>query len=139
MKYYEEQKMDQWFFRAVLVLNPVLVLVCCFTPLIMEQKDGLAAQYPWSWVILMITLVPSIILWNLKLMTRIDAEGINLSYWPFPKKEFLWKDITRAYVREYRPFVEYDGWGARWRSGSTAYNAKGNVGLQLEFAGKKSS
>ena len=46
MEYYEEQKMDQWFFRAALALGPVIVLICFFTLLVMGEGNSLAVQHP---------------------------------------------------------------------------------------------
>jgi hypothetical protein len=72
-------------------------------------------------------------------------------------KQFAWEDIENAYPRKYNPILEYGGWGYRagWgvnlgtkirvgigsKSGfrkGTAYNMRGNIGLQLELKnGKK--
>ncbi len=51
-----------------------------------------------------------------------------------------WEDISKAYIREYKPVAEYGGWGVRgfFSSSGRAYNVSGNVGLQVELKnGKK--
>jgi len=70
-----------------------------------------------------------------RLTTRIDAQAVYVRFFPFMirEKKLLRKNILRSYLREYRPFVEYCGWGIRWNSNGKAYIAGGNWGMQLEF------
>jgi hypothetical protein len=59
-------------------------------------------------------------------------------HWNF--KKFGFEQIIRCYARKYRPIAEYGGWGIRWGKSGKAYNAYGNIGVQLELIdGKKSS
>ncbi len=42
--------------------------------------------------------------------------------------------IKKCYSRQYRPILEYGGWGIRWSpSKGVAYNVTGNQGVQLEM------
>jgi len=45
---------------------------------------------------------------SLSLHTRIDQRGIKTWWEPFHflEKEFLWKDLRKAQVREYKPIQE---------------------------------
>jgi len=121
--------------------------------------------------IIITTLVISIvivsiilIILNLKLITKIDQEGIWFRMPPFLWKwKFISKDeIEKVEVRIYNLIKEYGGWGipsgkiniislnslkfkiGSWRYGSWtpdnggAYNVKGNIGIQLYLKnGKK--
>lgn len=82
-------------------------------------------------------LVPTslifILIWRLKLKTRIDPSGIKTKFEPlgFTRKEFLWNDISECYVRKYSAITEYGGWGIRGLGKAKAYNVSGNMGIQI--------
>ncbi|HRE74136.1 MAG TPA: hypothetical protein PK637_00305 [Flavobacteriales bacterium] len=71
----------------------------------------------------------------LSMRTRIDEKGMHVRFFPFHRKErsFLWTDINRAYIRQYRPIAEYGGWGLRVLGRFGAYNVSGDTGVQLEL------
>jgi hypothetical protein len=80
------------------------------------------------------------LLLNVKMETTINNEGIWYRFYPFlVKKRFInWNDIDKAYLRDYKPIIEYGGWGIRFGFSGRAYNIRGNHGLQLVFRdGKK--
>jgi hypothetical protein len=80
------------------------------------------------------------LLWMCKLITNINREGIEVKYIPFHRhpRFYIWDSIERADVRQYRPLIEYGGWGLRGIGKNRAFNATGNIGLQLVFKdGKK--
>lgn len=74
-----------------------------------------------------------------KLYTEIDEKGITVQLKPFHLKPkfFTWDEIELISVRKYRPLAEYGGWGLRIGMNGTAYNIKGNMGLQIVFKNKK--
>jgi hypothetical protein len=78
-----------------------------------------------------------LLFWQMKLTTRIEAEGIYVRFSPFHFKEkfFEWESISACYVRTYSPLKEYGGWGIKYgfNGQGLVYNVIGNVGLQLNF------
>jgi len=76
---------------------------------------------------------------SLQLITLIDKNGISYKFKPFHRKirTLPWADISRAYVRKYRPLIEYGGWGIRFGRSGKAYNISGNEGIQLVLSNKK--
>ncbi len=70
-----------------------------------------------------------------RLIVTVGSEGIEYRFFPFHRKthKILWSEIAKAYVRTYRPIVEYGGWGIRYGLKGKAYNVSGNQGLQLEL------
>lgn len=69
-----------------------------------------------------------------KLEVSIDQSNIYYRYFPFVAKEKKLSkgDIKEVYVREYRPVMEYGGWGYRISMGNgKALNVSGDIGLQL--------
>lgn len=41
--------------------------------------------------------------------------------------------FKRFFVREYKPILEYGGYGIRYSFSGKAYNVRGKMGLQLKF------
>ena len=72
-----------------------------------------------------------------RLETQITKEGIYVRFFPFHLKFkfYDWKNISKSYIRQYQPIIEYGGWGIRIGlfGKGRAFNVRGNKGLQLEF------
>ncbi len=67
----------------------------------------------------------------LKLQTKIDQEGIKMSFFPLTKKEITWNQIETTEIINYG-FV--GGWGIRYFTKyGTVYNTKGNMGLFIKL------
>jgi hypothetical protein len=76
----------------------------------------------------------------MRLDTNIDETSISVSMSPFGSRKIAWKNVEKAYVRKYKPLMEFGGWGIRYGFGSKgmSYSVGGNQGLQLELNnGKK--
>jgi len=67
----------------------------------------------------------------LGLKTTVTDEGIRIKGLLFVDRIITFDSIASAEKREYKPLVEYGGWGYRIGSSGKAYNAQGNVGVQL--------
>ena len=69
--------------------------------------------------------------YNMRLITLIDTQSINITMFPLLKKEINFADVKDMQVIAYG-FV---GYGIRYDmgTGTTYYNARGNMGLQLTF------
>lgn len=79
-------------------------------------------------------------LWSVKLMTKIDENGIytRFSYLQRKFKFFSWTEVESCYIRTYSPLREYGGWGIRWGSKhGMAYSVSGDQGLQLVLKDKR--
>lgn len=72
-----------------------------------------------------------------QLTLEIDEKSIYVKFRPYFNqfKTFNHTDLQRAYVRKYKPIMEYGGWGIRiGLKKNKAYNISGNWGMQLVFA-----
>lgn len=70
--------------------------------------------------------------WRLELKTRIDEQGIHYKFWPFfGWRHRIWSELQSVEVRQYKPLLEYGGWGLRLGMKGWAYNMAGNKGIQL--------
>jgi hypothetical protein len=79
-------------------------------------------------------IVPLIIIllpYCFSIKTIINNEGVYVKRTPFQirYKFFNWDYISKAYIRKYKPFREFGGWGKSKKSTTMS----GNMGIQLEF------
>ena len=96
-------------------------------------------------VIITIISMAAVLIFLLKLKTRIDEKGIHYKFFPFHLKfkTVHWQDISNIYTRKYDAISEYGGWGIKgsffWKKNkSIAINVSGDIGIQLELnTGKK--
>jgi hypothetical protein len=147
----EEQKFDQWWFRLIIFLSfvPVMVIfgVGLYQQLVLKKPFG---NNPTSDTALILTAVFIFFImcatWWLtlamKLITEVTDKGVTYRFPPLIlKKRIIYKESIQSFeVRKYNPIGEYGGWGIKgsgFRRGK-AYNVKGNMGLQLVLKdGKK--
>lgn len=76
----------------------------------------------------------------MKLETKVSGEGLYIRFFPMHVsfRKFAPGDISECYPRQYRPIIEYGGWGIRYGREGKAYNISGNEGVQLVMKnGKK--
>jgi hypothetical protein len=87
----------------------------------------------------------TLLIFFMKLSTRIDEEGIQYQFYPFhfSMKKISWDKIEKVGVRTYLPISEFGGWGLRGgfffnKGKEKAVNISGNIGIQLILkSGKK--
>jgi hypothetical protein len=73
--------------------------------------------------------------WNNQLITRIDATGIHVHFYPYAKRSVAWEEVAHCQVIPY-DFV--GGWGVRlWTQFGTVYNVIGGKGLYVQLKNKK--
>jgi hypothetical protein len=123
----ETQRFTQWWLWLVLMGSWGAMIYSLFT-----DKPESGISYVVSGVIM--CGLP-ILFWQMRLMTRITAEGIYVRFIPFHFKEqfYPWDSIESAQVRTYSPLKEYGGWGIKYgfNGQGKVYNVAGNQGLQL--------
>ncbi|MEA5403783.1 DUF6141 family protein [Arcicella sp. DC2W] len=81
-------------------------------------------------VIIMLTNIFFIII---KLETKIKVDGIYVRFFPIHLsfKFYTWEDLDQCFVREYRPLLDYAGWGYRGSSKKRVLTVSGNKGIHL--------
>jgi hypothetical protein len=92
-------------------------------------------MYSGFFVTLGIFLVVIVFLFSMRLDTEITDEGIYVQFFPFHlhRRFYPKASIQEIYVREYKPILEYGGYGIRYSFSGKAYNVRGKMGLQLKF------
>lgn len=134
----ERQRFTQSWLWLLVCIVPAILLV-----IVLAGSDEVQKELTTDVVVIVGVsgILPLILFLAMRLDTRIDNDGVRYRFIPFHLKErFIpWREIENAFVRSYRPIAEYGGWGIKGGFGNgTAYNVKGNVGLQLQLkSGKK--
>jgi hypothetical protein len=137
---------ERQFFRNPFVIILLLGIVA-MTMWAMIQQIFLGQPFgnnpaPDSFVILfsMFPIIFLLFFLFMRLDTNIDETSISVSMSPFGRRKIAWKNIDKAYVRKYKPIMEFGGWGIRYGFGNKgmAFTVGGTQGLQLELSnGKK--
>ena len=136
--YSEVQKFKQWWLWLILFGINSMFVYGVIQQVILGNKFG---DKPMSNTGLLIffafSLVLSIFFVFLRLESVISPDGIFVRFYPVILKYrfYSWGTVDKAYVRQYKPILEFGGWGLRrsFRGKGKAFNVSGNVGLQLEF------
>jgi hypothetical protein len=107
----------------------------------LQWKARLSAELSATlWLVWALTAVVDGLIASAGMLTRVRKEGIEVLCIPltFLRRRIGWEEIQRVYARTYSPILEYGGWGIRIGRAGTAYNIRGNQGIQLELTnGKK--
>jgi hypothetical protein len=137
---------ERQFFRNPFILLLLLGIVAMSIWAVIQQiflgKPFGNNPAPDSFVILfsMFPIIFILFFLFLRLDTQIDKEMISVNLSPFGRRKIEWKNVEKAYIRTYKPILEYGGWGIRYgvKNKGMAFTVGGNKGLQLELNdGKK--
>lgn len=75
---------------------------------------------------------------RMALITRVGPSEVTLRFRGlFKTRTIPIAAIEQAYARQYRPLMEYGGWGIRLGLSGWAYNVRGREGVQLKLKGAK--
>jgi hypothetical protein len=82
-----------------------------------------------------VTLGIAFLFYFSQLETTVCRDRLVIRYRPFHirGRVFAMGEIEEAEAREYRPIIEYGGWGIRYGLSGMAYNVSGNRGVQLSL------
>ena len=139
----ENQRFDQWWLIALFVI--VYLKFGYDLLLVYRGKTELNTDTSIMLIFASTVLVlATILIFSLRLKTRIDEKGISYQLSPFhlEAKNIPWESLEDCSVRKYSPILEYGGWGLRGTirlkmfgigKNGRAYNIKGNAGIQMEL------
>ncbi len=144
----EEQRFTQVWLWVVLIVTAVGAILPLVVELYAQLIEGRQfGDHPSTNVTLLISFfivlgfsVGIILLfWKTRLITEVDNRSIQVRFPPFflKAKVFPTDTIEEYRIRQYKPLLEYGGWGIRLGRKGRAYNVKGKTGLQLVFKGGK--
>jgi len=134
MEFNEKQSFRQWWLW--LLLSPMLIIgiVLIVKQLILGEPVGSKPLSNTGVYFFLIFIASIVFLFlYLRLNTKIDSQGISVSYRPFLKREHTWEAIDTVEVYNYG-FV---GYGFRISKHGWIYNVGGNTGLKINLKSGK--
>ena len=136
----EKQRFTQWWIWALLIAVNAVTIYGIVQQIIFKIPFGNNPSPDFA--LLLVSLIPigiAVLFYTLCLETEITEQAIRFKFYPLvSSKTIQLEDIHKVYVRKYAPIREFGGWGYRVSLNGTAYNVRGNQGLQLELKnGKK--
>jgi len=129
----------RWAWAAAIVFN-AFFLYAILQQVVLGKPFG--SKPASDLVLILLELIPlsiTLLMLSIRLTTCFDAEGIQYRFFPFQSKttRIEWHELQDVYLRTYRSFYEYGGWGIRKGSEKTgeAVNTSqsGTTGVQLVF------
>ena len=140
--YREEQRFSSWLRWLLFVLILLIVPLSIFSLAKIPSEEGGIKILPFTGLTICGLLVPigiAVLFVSLKLETEVRSDGLYIRFFPFHLKfkRFGVEELSECYAREYRPLLEYGGWGIRCGRKGRAYNVSGNKGVQLVFKNSK--
>ncbi len=145
--YFEEQRFRQKWLWVLLLLSTLFITIFFAYGTVKQIMLGQPwGNRPMSDTALIIIGSISIALmggmtylfYKLKLITEVRNDSVNIRFFPVSHLQIIpLHNIKKCEIRQYRPVMEYGGWGIRYGRRGKAYNVSGNRGVQLElFQGK---
>ena len=140
--YREEQSFGFWLRRLVVGSMALAVGLSIFSLIKMpcgEDPSKASEILTVAVAGILVPIVVAALFGALKLETEVRQDGLYIRYFPFHMhfKRFAAEDLSEYYARQYRPILEYCGWGIKCGRGGRAYNVSGNEGVQLVFKNGK--
>lgn len=131
----EKQWFDQWWLWALFLFCFGALFIRPVKLFLSGESFSLDTMEPGFWIGLTVMSLVIPVFRLLLLHTEIDDSGISYQFSPFhrSKKRIRWDEVKNCYTRKYQPILEYGGWGLRMGPKGSAYNVKGNFGVQIEF------
>ena len=134
----EMQRFKKWWVWLILLSMIGLYSYGVIRQMFVGQPFG---QKPMTDSILLLTLglilFMSILIYNIRLDTKIRKDGVHVRFFPFHLRYrfYSWDSIRHWQVRKYNAIIEYGGWGFRLGllGKGKALSISGDHGLQLEF------
>ena len=129
----ETQHFSKWIFILVIA---IAVFAVTFNLIVTDKNPGSSLYEDDMISIVMLSFFLPIsltaLIFLMKLQTTIYPDCICIRFFPLWNRKIGFDQIMQCYAREYKPILEYGGWGIRGSfSKGKAYNARGNKGVQL--------
>ena len=126
--FYEKQQFRQVWIWMILILILLILLIPIISGVfgVFLNIILLTIGYCFIWLF-----------YSMKLITEIKKDGIQITFTPFTNFIIPFNKIRSYKIREYRPILEYGGWGIRFNRTGKAYTVSGKIALQIELSNGK--
>ncbi|MDR0437786.1 MAG: DUF6141 family protein [Bacteroidales bacterium] len=139
----ETQRFGQWWIWLILLGLNGLFIYGIIQQIILGHPFGDKPMNDTGlFLVFGVLLLITFLFVCVRLQTYIDEDGVYVRFFPFrlTYKRYAWAEISKSYVKQYRPLLKFGGWGLRYNFSFSekAYSVSGRNGLQLELvSGKK--
>ncbi len=130
----EVQRFRHWFFWVPIVVVVGVIWWQFIQQIVIGRPPGTEPISDWAaWVLTIVFGIGfPVFAAIVRLVTEVRPGTLSIRLIPFRGRVISTQDIRSADSREYSPMREFGGWGIRLAvDGGKAYNAYGNVGVQL--------
>jgi hypothetical protein len=126
--FYEIQRFRQVWVWALLLLILIALITPIFLGVIGILLSLIFVSFSFGFIFLF---------WKMNLTTTINEDGINIIFFPFTNFIIPFNKIKKFHIKQYRPIIEYGGWGIRVKLKDIrfgkAYTVSGTTGLQINL------
>ena len=138
----EVQKFRQpWLWALILGTNAMVIGVFGYGLVQQLAKGEAWGNQPMSDVGLVSTFIVTVLVtlglvwlfFAMALIVEVRSDGLSVHLKPLKHRLVEYRDIASVEACQYRPIVEYGGWGIRRGRDGWAYNVSGNQGVRLTF------
>lgn len=86
-------------------------------------------------IIIVLNLVLLLFIASMKLQVEVTEAGLFVRFRPIHRKTRMidLDGLTQVSSVQYRPAMEYGGWGIRYGRNGRAYNVTGDLGVRLDY------
>lgn len=127
----------QYFRHPIIWLLLVAVNALNIYFLINSYRKSGGSEFAGFLIPAVLVAVITALIYIIRLETEIRSDGIYYRFYPFHTKfrKIGIGQVSKIYVRKYKPIAEYGGWGYRLGifGAGRALNVSGNMGIQIVY------
>jgi hypothetical protein len=132
----------RWLLVVFMAVSVVIFAIALRETITNPETTNIFVPSILSIIAMAIPIAVTILFFILKLETEVRTDALYVRFYPMHIrfKKFPGEKLAEFYARQYRPILEYGGWGIRcsFTGKGKAYNVSGNKGVQLVLTnGKK--
>lgn len=123
--YIELQTFNQWWVRALLIALSIIPFLFFADTL----GNGKSIDFEVIGFAVFIWLLVAIIA-SIRLITKVNSNGIAVNFWPFVSEFHSWKNIKSAVIAEHKTLSKGIIYSVKY---GLVYNVKGSKGLVITY------
>ena len=118
----ENQKFNQWWIWVIL-LFPLMFF------LFYVDKQITVLQ-------ILIGLIFPLFFYLMELRIKVNSQGVHYQFFPFHYKprEIKLAEIDKIEAIQYKPLIDYGGWGIKYRFKEKAYTISGKLAVKIKLS-----
>lgn len=133
--FHEKQRFRQAWLWAIIAIPVVISLYFLTYQILLGKSIGDRPMPDWMVIlfVLIFGLALPVSLYTAELRIKVTKDGLHVKFFPIHRKWLLFSpiEIEKFELRQYRPVVDYGGWGIKNGIAGKAYSISGNKGVYL--------